>query len=138
MHAIRTPPRTLFVILPALLIACATARDASPVVPPPRLPYVTDAAGGPSGTPVASAAVPRAVRRAVVADAARRFKVTENAVVLVRAERVTWPDASLGCPEPGMGYMQVLTAGYRIMARTAEGELAYHADEAGHVALCGR
>jgi hypothetical protein len=137
MHARHTSPRTLILALPTLLIACATAQDASPVMPPTRLPYVTEGAGGPAGTPVASASVPRAVRRAVVADAARRFKVAESAVVLVRAEHVTWPDASLGCPEPGMAYAQMLVAGYRIVAKTSAGEFAYHADEGGRIALCG-
>ena len=32
-------------------------------------------------------------------------------VGVVRAERVTWPDASLGCPEAGKFYAQVLTPG---------------------------
>jgi hypothetical protein len=138
MHARHTSPRALFLGLPTLLIACATAQQASPVMPPTRLPYVTESEGGPAGIPVASASVPRAVRRAVVADAARRFKVDESAVVLVRAEQVTWPDASLGCPEPGMAYTQMLVAGFRIVAKTTEGELTYHADERGRIALCGR
>jgi hypothetical protein len=33
------------------------------------------------------------------------------------AEAVTWPDGSLGCPEPGMMYTQVLVDGYWVVIR---------------------
>ena len=32
-------------------------------------------------------------------------------IYIVRAEQATWSDSSLGCPEPGMLYAQVLTTG---------------------------
>ena len=74
-------------------------RPASPrrIAPPTRIPDPI-VAETPVGTPVQTAAVPRAVRRAVVLDAARRFKVAESTVVIARAEQVTWPDGALGCP----------------------------------------
>jgi hypothetical protein len=76
------------------------------------------------------------VRRAVVADAARRFKVLNSAVVLTRAERVTWSDGSLGCPEPGRKYAQTAVAGFRLVAQTVEGQLLYHTDTLGGIANC--
>jgi len=76
------------------------------------------------------------VRRAVVADAARRFNVAENLVVVSSAERLTWNDGALGCPMPGMSYMQALVPGYRIVARTAEGAFIYHTDANGNLAVC--
>ncbi len=84
-----------------------------------------------------SASVPREVRRAVVADAARRFKVAESAVVLGQAEQVTWSDGSLGCPQRGQMYTQNLVAGYRIVAITSEGQMVYHTDSQGFVVTCG-
>jgi hypothetical protein len=81
--------------------------------------------------------MPRAVRRAVVADAARRFKVSESAVVLARAEQLTWTDGSLGCPQPGQMYTQALVPGFRVVARTSEGEFLYHTDSHGQVLVCG-
>src|SRR5262245_20631505 len=54
------------------------------VAPPTRIPDPIVAA--PAGTAVSAADVPRAVRRAVVADAARRFNVAQSAVVIARAE----------------------------------------------------
>jgi hypothetical protein len=90
----------------------------------------------PEGEPVATAAVPREVRRAVAADAARRLKVNENMVVLSGAERLTWNDSSLGCPQPGMHYSQALVPGYRIVAKSADGALVYHTDNTGNLVLC--
>jgi hypothetical protein len=101
------------------------------VAPPTRIPNLETVAPLPQGTPVLPAAVPRAVRRAVVADAAKRFKVAESAVVLVKSEQVTWSDGSLGCAEPGGVYTQNLVPGYLIVAKTAVGELAYHTDARG-------
>ena len=91
----------------------------------------------PAGEPVTIASLPKEVRRAVVADAARRFQVAASAVVLTRAEQVTWPDGSLGCPEAGRLYTQALVPGYRLVAKTLEGDLAYHADSNGNLAACG-
>ena len=41
--------------------------------------------------------------------------VAIDGVTLVSAEAVTFPDGSLGCPEPGMAYSQVVTDGYKIV-----------------------
>jgi hypothetical protein len=90
----------------------------------------------PQGTPVATADIPKTVRRAVVADAAKRFAVAESAVVLVRAEQVTWGDGSLGCPERGVYYTQNLVPGYVIVAKTESGELTYHTDAREQARSC--
>jgi len=107
------------------------------MAPPTRIPDALDESAQPQGTPVTAAEVPKSVRRAVVADAAKRFNVEESAVVLVRAERVTWGDGSLGCPEPGMVYTQNLVPGYVIVAKTAAGSLTYHTDSREQAKNCG-
>jgi hypothetical protein len=131
----------------AALSLCALAHAAEPVpasrqvAPPHRIPDVIPGVMvetlQPAGEPVNTASMPRAVRRAVVADAAKRFKVAESAVVLARAEQLTWSDASLGCPEPGMVYLQELVAGFRVDAITSAGALTYHTDARGNVVSCG-
>jgi hypothetical protein len=106
------------------------------IAPPTRIPDPVDTSKVPHGSPIATSEVPRAVRRAVVADAARRLSVSTSAVVLTRAERVTWPDGSLGCPEPGRIYTQAVVAGFRLVAETTEGQLLYHTDALGRIANC--
>jgi hypothetical protein len=107
------------------------------IAPPTRIPEIVPESTQPAGTPVNAASVPRAVRRAVVADAARRFSVAESAVVLVSAEQVTWSDGSLGCAEPGQMYTQAVVSGYRVTAKTQEGQMRYHTDDRGTVVNCG-
>lgn len=114
------------------------ARETSPrrIAPPTRIPdpIVSTA---PVATAVPIADVPRAVRRAVVQDAAQRFNVAESAVVLAQAEQVTWSDGALGCPEPRRFYTQMLVPGYRIVAKTSAGEMLYHTDSREQVRVCG-
>jgi len=45
-----------------------------------------------------------------------------TALTLVSAEQVTWPDASLGCPQPDMMYAQVLTPGWHMVFMDIEGQ----------------
>lgn len=107
------------------------------VSPPRRIPDVLLETAQPAGEPVSTASMPRAVRRAVVADAAKRFQVAEDAVVLASAELVTWSDGSLGCPQAGRSYMQVVVPGYRVTATTANGRMLYHTDTRGNAVTCG-
>lgn len=113
------------------------ARSSTTTIAPPKRLELVESAAGPTGAAVDIASVPRVVRRAVVADAARRFGVAESAVVISDAEQVTWPDGSLGCPRPGRVYTQMQVAGYRLTAKTSAGELRYHADTRGNAVTCG-
>jgi hypothetical protein len=63
---------------------------------------------------------------AALRDLANRLAIDESQIQLVLAEAVTWPDPSLGCPEPGMRYRQVPVDGYRILLRVADRVYAYH------------
>ena len=107
------------------------------IAPPTRIPDPIGAVPAPAGVPVASAALPREVRRAVVADAAQTLQGSRaHQVVLVRAEQVTWSDGSLGCPEPGRQYAQMLVPGFRVVAKTASGERVYHTDSRAVAVSC--
>lgn len=61
-----------------------------------------------------------------VTDLAGRLGLERASIEVVSAQPVTWPDASLGCPLPGMGYRQVPEDGYRILLRAGGQEYAYH------------
>jgi hypothetical protein len=56
-------------------------------------------------------------------------------VTLVSAEYVKWPDASLGNPEPGMAYAQVITPGYKIILIAGGAQYEYHTDTADNFTL---
>jgi len=55
------------------------------------------------------------VAQPAVTDLAARLGVDESAITVVSVEEVTWPDGSLGCPEPGMMYSQALEDGTLIV-----------------------
>jgi len=61
-------------------------------------------------------------------DLASRLGIPPDTIVLVRSEAVEWPDSSLGCPEPGQEYAQVVTSGYRIVLAVEETYYEYHTD----------
>ncbi|MEL6870600.1 MAG: hypothetical protein AAFO81_12440 [Pseudomonadota bacterium] len=50
---------------------------------------------------------------------------------------VTWPDGSVGCPQPGQAYGQVLTPGHKITLR-AEGRVYVIHEANQHAFLCKR
>ena len=49
---------------------------------------------------------------------------------------VEWSDTSLGCPEPGMAYAEVITPGYLIRLAAGDQLFEYHADRQGNVITC--
>jgi len=59
-------------------------------------------------------------------DLGARIGVEQAAIDIAQAEYVTWRDSSLGCPQPGSQYMQVLTNGSRIGLRVAKQVYQYH------------
>jgi hypothetical protein len=60
--------------------------------------------------------LPASVVDPVVAEVARLADVPVDQVTVVSAEAVTFPDGSLGCPQPGMVYTQAMVDGYKIVA----------------------
>lgn len=73
---------------------------------------------------------------AVTVDAAKRFGIAREDIVVEAAEPVTWADGSLGCPEPGASYTMALVPGYRVKLLAAGRSLDYHASTRGRFILC--
>ena len=69
-------------------------------------------------------------------DLAGRLSVGVDQIGLVEAKAVEWPDASLGCPEPGRVYAQVITPGYRIVLEASGERYEYHSDTQQRVVCC--
>ena len=49
-------------------------------------------------------------------------------MTVVQVEEVTWPDGSLGCPQPGMAYTQALVPGYRVTTFAGGERVVWHTD----------
>lgn len=67
-------------------------------------------------------------------DAARRFG-PDVSWTLTSMITLTWPDASLGCPQPNADYDDRATLGYRIILRSGDEQIIYHTSSQ-HVVLC--
>jgi len=78
----------------------------------------------------------QSVTEAVLADASKRTGLEVAKLEVVESIAVTWPDGSLGCPEPGMNYTMALVPGYRIRIRADQQVLNYHASARGYWLLC--
>jgi hypothetical protein len=60
------------------------------------------------------------------ADLAKRRGVATDAIEVLEVRSVTWPDPSLGCPQPGMAYKQVPVDGVLIRLRVDGTIFNYH------------
>ena len=59
-------------------------------------------------------------------DLGQRLSIDVSQINLLEAEEVTWPDASLGCPQPGMRYKQVPEDGALIVLEAQGTTYEYH------------
>lgn len=95
---------------------------------------MTDAATMTDLSAVEQQLVERAIEVAVTETG-----VTAAELTLVELQAMEWPDSSLGCPQPGTMYMQVITPGYQLILEDANGTTyAIHtgSDPSGQAILC--
>ena len=57
-------------------------------------------------------------------------------ITVLSVEPVEWRDASLGCPQEGMMYAQVITPGFLVMLEAGGEQYEYHTNQADTVVLC--
>lgn len=70
------------------------------------------------------------------ADLAQRLGIEISAIAIVLNKPITWPDATLGCPKPGMDFSPVEIPGY-ILQLSVDGHIyTYHTDDVNRVILC--
>ncbi len=95
---------------------------------------------GPSRAHLPAVGVPRAGDRQQMVymakeDLAKRLGIPADSITVESVDQVDWSDASLGCPEPGKVYAQVITPGFRILLKADGKTYEYHAG-ARHVVHC--
>lgn len=61
-------------------------------------------------------------------DLSVRLNILPEEIILVKEESVEWPDTSLGYPEEGMMYAQVITPGFKIILKAQDKLYEYHSD----------
>jgi hypothetical protein len=74
---------------------------------------------------------------AAMAHLAAELGIPSEEITFVSLTAAEWPDASLGCPEEGVMYAQVVTPGCLILLEVEGQEYELHTDETGQsVVLC--
>lgn len=69
-------------------------------------------------------------------DLSVRASIPLDQITVIDARPVVWPDASLGCPQPGMQYAQVLTPGYLVLLAAWGIQYEYHAGRGAAISYC--
>lgn len=72
------------------------------------------------------------------ADLAKRLNVAPSEITLVEMREITWRDGSLGCPQPGMRYKQVLVNGSQIRLEVGGKSFHYHSGGGRGPFYCAR
>ncbi len=131
-------------LLLGILAACSPAGGATPTLLPAESPVEPQRSEGDASIVIETEAPPALVLDSgasepvarAVADLASRLGISEAQVRVVSIEAVEWPDSSLGCPQPGMDYLQVITPGFRILLEAQGERYPYHADQEANVVYC--
>ncbi len=123
-------------VMVLLLVACGRPTTGAPTESPlPTAPVFTVS---PLPVPQVESATREQKLTTLQAQVAEQLGLSATALTLVSAEQVTWPDMSLGCPQPDMTYAQVLTPGWRIVFEDENGQ-TYHvhtAEKSGYFVIC--
>ena len=124
------PPATL----PAEII-----EPVSPIVPASPLPTPPPEEQTPMPPADSQIRVPpggEEALKAAIAALAEHTGLLPDQIEVVSIEAVEWRDASLGCPQPGYMYAQVITPGYLIVLQADNQTYEYHTDSKSNVVLC--
>jgi len=81
-------------------------------------------------------AVPDEIMRKLVAAVAQEASVGPEDVKLDRAEKTTFSDGSLDCPQPNMAYSQALVEGYWVVFHVGREEYDMRVTDRGHFSRC--
>lgn len=117
------------------LAGCLPAATVGPsATVPASVPTLQDATMIPSQAPIGGAQ--QAMVDLAVAQLSKETGLDASQISVVNVKAVVWRDASLGCPKPGIDYIQVETPGFTIQLRAGEQVYTYHTNETGRIIRC--
>lgn len=87
-------------------------------------------------TEPATGEVPSDIMNEVISDLAKRKGAEHNEIQVVREEAVVWNDGSLGCPQPGEFYIQMMISGYWVVLQEEGVEYDYRVTDSGDFKIC--
>jgi hypothetical protein len=72
----------------------------------------------------------------IISDLSTQGNYDKDAISVIRAESVIWPDGSLGCPKPGDVYTQAQVQGYWVVLRSSGKDFDYRASSTQYFYRC--
>ena len=69
-------------------------------------------------------------------DLAHRLSIPTTQINVLDTRDVTWSNSSLGCPQPGMVYADVITPGYLLLLNANGQDYEYHAGKSSEFFYC--
>ena len=82
--------------------------------------------------------VPAEILDEIIAELVERTGSERVDIQMIRAESVVWNNGSLGCPQPGEFYIQMLINGYWVVLEVEGVEYDYRVSDKGYFTLCER
>ncbi|HEU5112976.1 MAG TPA: hypothetical protein VFU96_06620 [Acidimicrobiia bacterium] len=119
-----------------MLVACGSARDSAATGETSTSTTVAPTTENENTTMPTSEQEQLPIVAPAREDLARRLRVDPEDLEVVSVEEVTWPDGSLGCPEPGMAYTEALVEGSKVVLGYDERVYVYHAGDDDQPFLC--
>jgi hypothetical protein len=135
MSAVRFALVAVVLVMSGCSAASSSAGDHGSPAPSGAPPSLEP---GGSRPPISSGtgSLPASIVDPIVAEIAGLAGVGVGQVTVVSAEAITFPDGSLGCPEPGMLYTQALVDGYKVVATAAGQTFDYRGTGPGAFRRC--
>ena len=90
-------------------------------------------------TPISPADLPvnfQDVANQAMTELAEKLSIQKDQISVISVQSVVWSDSSLGCPQPDMNYLMVLTDGYRVVLAVDDEPYYYHANKRGYGIFC--
>jgi len=114
-----------------LVASCASPLAATPFAftsaAPPSLPPATPDLSTPA--PAESPSDAQIASALGTAHLAQQLGIPPDQITTMSVEPMQWADTSLGCPQAGIMYIQVITPGYRILLAVGGTTYEYHCDQ---------
>ncbi|HEX9707574.1 MAG TPA: hypothetical protein VGA24_08035, partial [Steroidobacteraceae bacterium] len=121
--------RSLAAVVASVLAACNEESGATAA--PEEIPFVPG-----QGSSEKLTDAQRDIARLAIDALAADLQIASDGILVDTIVAVDWRDSSIGCPKPGMAYLDVITPGHKITLR-ADGQI-YTVHEAGNSAFVCR
>ncbi len=108
---------SLVAVLGSMLAACNAESDATDAQA--EIPFVPG-----QGSDEKLTEAERNIARLAIDALAAELQIAKDGIAVDTIRAVNWPDSSVGCPEPGLAYLQVITPGHKITLR-ADGRIHF-------------